>query len=166
MNELFLTGRLLAIYTAPRRAAPMEARDAVEAIAGQGLAGDRYALGTGGLSRWGGPHREVTLIAREDLAAMAAEGVVLDARASRRNLLVEGVDLALLLKREFTIGDVRFRGMQRCQPCKYLVRLTGNDALLPAMVGRGGLRARVLLGGALRVGDVVRLASPADVAPA
>ena len=165
MNEERAEGRLLAIYTAPRRAAPMTACDAVEAIPGQGLAGDRYALGKGGLSRWGGPHREVTLIAREDLDAMAAEGVMLDAKDSRRNLLVEGIELETLLKREFTIGEVRLRGMQRCQPCTYLVRLTGNDALLPAMVGRGGLRARVLQGGTLRVGDALRLASPADVSP-
>ncbi|MEZ4702681.1 MAG: MOSC domain-containing protein [Rhodothermales bacterium] len=146
-------GTLLAIHIAPRRAAPMEARQAIRVIPGQGLEGDRYALGKGGLSRWGGPHREVTLIAREDLDRMAEAGVMLPAIESRRNLLVEGVELEALLKREFWIGDVPFRGMQRCQPCKYLMRVTGRDDLLPAMVGRGGLRARVLTDGVVRVGD-------------
>lgn len=148
-------GKLLAIFTAPRRAAPMQAHEAIQVLLGAGLEGDRYALRKGALSRWGGPHREVTFIAREDLERMAEVGVLLPAVESRRNLLVEGVDLAALIKRPFRVGEAVFMGVQACQPCKYLVRITGREDLLPAMIGRGGLRARVMEGGMIRVGDAI-----------
>jgi MOSC domain-containing protein YiiM len=141
----------------------MEAHTEIRTLPGYGLEGDRYALGKGGLSRWGGPHREVTLIAREMLDAMhERDGVVLSPAESRRNLLVEGVDLEALLGGEFAIGGVHFQGEQRCQPCRYLMRVTGRDDLLPAMIGRGGLRARVLNEGVIRVGDAVRLVLPTE----
>ena len=36
-------GRLVAIYVTPAASAPMEARDRIDALAGAGLRGDRYA---------------------------------------------------------------------------------------------------------------------------
>jgi len=58
----------------------------------------------------------------------------------------------------FTVGPVRMRGIRLCQPCKRLVRLTGHeDALIPALVDRGGLRAQILNEGVLRPGAPIRL---------
>lgn len=145
------SGTLVRIFTAPEAGAPMESRDAVRAVPGRGLEGDRYFDGTGSFSRWPGPRREVSLIAEEALAEMAdATGITLGPAASRRNLLTRGVPLSDLVRTEFAVGPVRMRGIRLCQPCKRLVRLTGHsDELIPALVDRGGLRAQILTEGVL-----------------
>jgi len=56
----------------------------------------------------------------------------------------------------FCVGAVRMQGLRLSQPCKYLARITGEPGLLPGLVDRGGLRARLLDEGILRVGDAVQ----------
>ena len=133
---------------------------AAVAVAGQGLVGDRYQAGTG---EWCYDRRlydDVTLIASEVLDAAGAEhGVRLQAGASRRNVETRGVDLEALVGRQFQIGEVVLYGNRACEPCRYLDRVTGQPAKA-ALAGRGGLRATVITGGALRVGDRV-LGQPA-----
>ena len=67
-----MTGRLVSIYLASAAGAPIRAVPEVEALAGRGLAGDRYADGAGSFSRWPGKGRDVTLITAEALAAAEA----------------------------------------------------------------------------------------------
>ncbi len=153
-------GVVFKLYMAAAAGAPMEAVASVRAVPGRGLEGDRYFDGRGSFSRWEGPRREVTLIAEEALEAMAREaGVVLPPEASRRNVLVRGVPLNDLVGQTFRVGAVRMQGLLLSQPCKYLVRVTGEPGVLKGLVNRGGLRARLLDEGVLRVGDAVR---PAD----
>ena len=157
-------GRLREIYVAPDRGAPVRRVPLARAVAGRGLDGDRYHAGTGSFSRWPGRGREVTLVAAEDLAAAARQwGVAVAHGEHRRNLVVEGVPLADLRNVPFQIGDIRFEGVRVCAPCKYLVRVTGQDELFDALVGRGGLRAAVLSSGEIREGDAISW-DPADVA--
>ncbi|MFT5144975.1 MAG: MOSC domain-containing protein YiiM [Rhodothermales bacterium] len=142
----------------------METRKEARAVPGRGLDGDRYYFGAGSLSRWSGHMREVTLIADEALTEMEADaGIGLSAAESRRNILVSGVPLNDLVKVPFFVGGVEMEGVRLCQPCKYLARKTGKD-VLPAMIGRGGLRARILSGGMIRVGDSVT-PSPGSESP-
>ncbi|MEM1043428.1 MAG: MOSC domain-containing protein [Bacteroidota bacterium] len=150
-------GALEAIFIAPTAKAPVQSVEAVRAVPGRGLEGDRYWKGEGAFSRWPGPLREVTLIDADALAAAEAEfGVHLSAGEHRRNLVVRGVPLAEWKKQVFTVGAVRLCGVRVCAPCKYLVRVTGQEAIFDALVRRGGLRAEVLTEGTLRVGDAVR----------
>ena len=159
-------GSLAAIFTAPDKGAPVQAQPAARAEPGRGLEGDRYWAGRGAFSRWPGPRREVTLIAAEALAeAEAAFGVALSAGQHRRNLVVAGVLLEELVRAPFRIGSVRLEGVQVCAPCRYLVRVTGQERIFDALVGRGGLRARILEGGTLRVGDPVVPDGPAAPGP-
>lgn len=147
---------VLHIYIAPEAGAPMQGVEAAHAVPGLGLEGDRYHRQAGSFSRWPGPHRELTLIAEEDLAAMHREtGLLLPPEASRRNVLTRGVDLRTLIGCEFAIGPVRLRGMQRCQPCKYLARRAGLPGLVRALSGRSGIRARILTESTIRVGDAI-----------
>jgi len=149
-------GTVVNVFIAPEAAAAMQAVEAAHAVPGKGLEGDRYFDGNGAFSRWPGPHREVTLIAEEGLAAMAEEtGIAFPAAASRRNVLVRGVPLNDLVDRTFQVGEVRMRGIRLAQPCKYLARISEEPAVLPGLVNRGGLRARILTAGTIRVGDVV-----------
>ena len=126
----------------------------VIAIAGVGLEGDRYAARTGSFSAKPKPGRQITLIEAEAIEALERElGLVLAPGETRRNLVTRGIALNHLVGREFTVGDVRLRGHELCEPCGDLARMTGKSQILPGLVHRGGLRAEILQGGVIRVGD-------------
>ena len=74
--------------------------------------------------------------------------------ASRRNVLTCGVALNHLVGREFCIGEVRLRGLKLCEPCSHLEKVTAKK-VIAALRHRGGLRAEILVSGAIRVGDVI-----------
>lgn len=153
-----MPGRVEAIFICPEASAPMRELREAEAIAGAGLAGDRYPNGTGFYSdrpRADGG-RELTLISVEMLdEVFAASGIRLEPIESRRNLLTSGVGLNELIGRHFAIGEVRCEGIDYCTPCEHLVDLTGKPILKP-LVERGGLRARIVSGGAIAVGATIR----------
>jgi len=158
-----MPGRLVAIFVAPEAGAPVRSVAEAQALKGRGLVGDRYGAGVGSFNRWPGRGREVSLIAAEALAAAEREfGVAVSGGEHRRNLVVEGVGLDDLRGVAFTIGGVRMEGVRLCAPCKYLVRVTGQDRIFAALVRRGGLRASVLASGTIRVGDAVAW-DPADL---
>jgi MOSC domain-containing protein YiiM len=135
----------------------MVAHDAIEAFAGLGLSGDRYAIAAGTFSgrRLDDAQRAVTLFEQETLDAVAAEhGVVLRPDETRRNLLVEGIAVNDLVGVTFTVGAVEMRGVDLARPCAYLQELT-RPGVLRALQDRGGLRAEVLTDGTIALGDEV-----------
>ena len=139
----------------------MQALEQVEAVAGHGLAGDRYLAGIGFYSpRPTDPGaREVTLFEAEVLDALRADhGIDLAPGEHRRNLTVRGVRLPELLGQRFTIGDVVLEGVKDCPPCEHLEGLVARSVVQP-LIDRGGLRARVVQGGTIRVGDTITLQS-------
>lgn len=149
-------GSVMSIHITSAAGQPMETVPEARAVAGRGLEGDRYALGTGYYSAKpsdGG--RELTLIETETLEALAALGVKLSAAESRRNIATAGVPLNHLVGREFWVGTVKLRGTRLCEPCKYLDGLTQEGAM-SALIHRGGLRAQILNGGLIRTGDTIR----------
>ncbi|MGI9148364.1 MAG: MOSC domain-containing protein [Chloroflexota bacterium] len=146
-----------AIHVAVSAGTPMQAMSEVEAVAGRGLAGDRYSSGLGFYSsRPTDPGaREVTLIEAEVLDQLSAEhGIVLSVAEHRRNLTTRGVQLDGLLGQRFRIGEVVLEGVKDCPPCEHLVQLVHKPVLEP-LVNRGGLRARVVKTGTIRLGDTV-----------
>lgn len=154
-----MTGTVTGIFTTTEAGAPMTAHAAAEALPGKGLAGDRYALGTGFYSErpLPGGARELTLIEEEALEAIEAEsGIKLGTLEARRNLSTRGIRLSDLIGRRFTIGTVLCEGVRDCPPCEHLEQLTGKAVLGP-MARRGGLRANVLSEGTIHVGDVIQL---------
>jgi MOSC domain-containing protein YiiM len=149
-------GRVHSLYSVSASAAPMQAVDAVEAIAGRGLEGDRYCAGAGTFSEQEGSGRQVTLVELEAIDALAAEdGIVLEPGATRRNIVTEGVPLNHLVEREFRVGEAVLRGTRLCEPCGHLQRLSGIDGLAQRLLHRAGLRADIVAGGTIRVGDEV-----------
>lgn len=149
-----MTGRLVAIYTTEAGGEPMEAHDEIGAVAGAGLVGDRYASKTGAFSEREGRGREVTLIAREAIAAANEQGVTIAEHETRRNLVTEGVDLHALIGKTFAVGEAVLTGVRDCPPCAYLEELT-RPGVKDALEGGGGLRADILRDGTLRVGDEI-----------
>jgi MOSC domain-containing protein YiiM len=151
-------GSVVGIFVAPAAGAPMETRAEVEAIAGTGLVGDRYAnaVGTYSAHRISDDLRAVTLIEREAVAAVHSEtGLALEEAETRRNLVTVGVPLNHLVNQEFQVGPVRLLGVNLSEPCAYLERVV-REGLRPALIHRGGLRAEVLEGGPIRLGDLIR----------
>lgn len=151
-------GKLLAIAIARQAKGTMENVDAIEAVAEQGLVGDRYGAGIGAAQFQGRrkPENEVTLIAREAIEAANDEfNMTIAHLDTRRNLLTEGVPLNDLVTKTFRVGPVLLRGLELCEPCGYLERRT-YPGIKAALAHRGGLRCCVVEGGDLRVGDPVR----------
>jgi hypothetical protein len=147
-------GVIAAIHIGPERQQPMVAVPEVRAIAGAGLEGDRYSR-VQGTFRKKLPSNHVTLIETEALEAAARDyGFEIAAQESRRNLLTCGMALNHLVGREFRIGEVRLRGLKLCEPCSHLQKLTGKQ-VLKALRHRGGLRAEILSGGLIQVGEII-----------
>lgn len=148
-------GNVLLIYVAGQASAPMESRQEVTALAGRGIEGDRYFHGIGFWSKSPGVSRDITLIEIEAIEALNREkDIAIDAGAARRNLVTRGVPLNHLVGREFRVGDVSLRGTKLCEPCAHLEELT-QRGVLAGLIHRGGLRADIVAGGAIHVGDFI-----------
>ena len=146
-------GELIGIYIAEQKQQVLHSVDEVEAVAGRGLAGDRYFLKEGTFSKKDNPDLEVTLVEIESLDALGQEcAIQMEPGAARRNLVTRGVPLNHLVGREFTVGDVVLAGVRLCEPCNHLESLTCKG-VQDGLRHRGGLRARIVRGGVLRTGD-------------
>lgn len=151
-------GIIESIHIAANAKDPMQAVPSVVAIPGVGLEGDRYALRQGTFFK-PEPDYELTLIEAEAIEALQRDyGVELVPGEARRNLVTRGVPLNHLVGCEFQIGDVKIRGLRLCEPCSHLEALT-HRSVIKGLFHRGGLRAQVLSGGTIRVGDGVRASS-------
>ena len=148
-------GDVVSIYVAAAAGIPTESLQQAEAIAGRGLAGDRYFNGIGYWSNRPGAVREITLIEIESIEALAREkNIEITPGEARRNLVTRGVPLNHLVGRQFRVGTVLLRGVRLCEPCQYLDDLT-KKGVLTGLIHRGGLRAEIAVGGTIRVGDLV-----------
>jgi MOSC domain-containing protein YiiM len=150
-------GRLVWIGLRPARREPMRIVTEAELVTGRGLAGDRYSRLEGS--------RQVTLIEAESLRT-AAGYLGLDALAPdavRRNLVTEGINLLALKGRRFRIGDAVLETTGECHPCSRMEETLGVGGY-NALRGHGGITARVLQGGPVRIGDPVERIDAAPVA--
>lgn len=146
-------GTLLHIHITPAKSQPMQRLDEARLIPDQGIAGDRYQLGTGTYSIKPGEDRQVTLIEAEMLTRVAVDdGHEISADEHRRNLTVEGVPLQHLVGLQFRVGEALLEGVRINQPCKYLNLMLKRDVYM-ALWNRSGLNAKVIEGGVIRTGD-------------
>ena len=142
------TGSVRGILVAPAAEAPLVRVDTVEAVGGRGLVGDRYADGTGTFNAPGRGY-ELTLVEAEVL-----DDVGLAWEDARRNIVTTGIALNALVGERFRIGAVECVGRRLAEPCAHLERLA-RPGLLRPLVHRAGLRADILSGGTISVGDAV-----------
>lgn len=153
MATLPRAGRVEWLGLRPGRAITMLDVEHAVAETGAGLVGDRYTLSNG---RVGNGKRGITLIQAEHLpviAALAGHETVSPATL-RRNVVVSGLPLVALKGRRFRIGEVLLESTAPCDPCSRMEAALGPGGF-NAMRGHGGLCARILEGGTLRLGDAV-----------
>ena len=153
--------RVEAIFLVPAAGAAPQAVEEAAAVAGRGLEGDRYFAGEGTYYADGKDGQDLTLIEAEAIEGLSADtGIELTPAESRRNVVTRGVALNDLIGRRFTVGEVEAVGNRLCDPCSHLEKLT-KPGVLKGLVERGGLRADVVRGGQIEVGDAVRELGPA-----
>lgn len=114
----------------------------IECVAGSGIRGDRYF-----------DHKQdykgqITFFEIETHRRLCEEFAVFDKGPGvyRRNVITEGQDLNELIGVEFEIQGVRFLGIEEAKPCAWMDEAFAPGAL-KALVGKGGLRAKILAGG-------------------
>lgn len=121
----------------------------IECVAGLGIRGDRF------FDYQPDYKGQITFFAGEVLEQLWEElEIPLGSRnpsATRRNVITRGWDPAQWIGRDFTFYGVSFFGVEECRPCHWM-----NTAFHPKaegwLKGRGGLRAKILSDGWLRVG--------------
>ena len=119
----------------------------IRCLAGRGIEGDRF------LDFKPDYKGQLTFFAAEVYDELCAQLEMWDKPPSafRRNVITRGVDLNSLIGCEFMIQGVTFLGTAECSPCEWQdgAFAPGTEA---ALQGRGGLRAKILTDGVLRVG--------------
>lgn len=152
-----IAGRVEAIIVRGAPRDPARTISATQALAGIGLADDR--LGKKGQAELS--TRQVTLVQAEHLPVIAQlaqlQGAsTVDAVRLRRNLVVSGINLLALRNARVQVGDAVLEIVGPCAPCSRMEEEVGPGAYA-AMRGHGGMTARVITTGTIRVGDVVRV---------
>lgn len=118
----------------------------IECVPGCGIKGDRF------FDFKPDYKGQITFFSGEIFVALCAELRLAGKSpgAARRNVVTDGIDLASLVDKEFEIQGVCFRGTAECSPCHWM-----DHAFAPGaehfLQQRGGLRARILTPGILRV---------------
>ena len=149
LDTLPQVGRVEWIGVRPARGEPMNSLKAVQIGVDKGLEGDRFA------GRTGNP-RQVTLIQQEHLNVIAACLHLPSVAPAllRRNIVVSGINLLALKDKSFRIGDTVLEFSGLCHPCSKMERQLGEGGY-NAVRGHGGITARVLESGLVRIGDEV-----------
>lgn len=142
-------GRLCWIGLRPARRAPITVVPEARLEPGTGLAGDRYRGGGAGT-------RQVTLISQSSLHAIADHLGIEEVAPGRlrRNLVISGLNLLALKGRRLRIGEALLEWSGECHPCSRMEEELGPGGY-NAVRGQGGITARVLEGGIVRIGDAV-----------
>jgi len=154
LSTLPQVGRLEWIGIRPVRRAPMVAMQEATVETDRHLSGDHARPKPGG-------KRQITLIQAEHLPAVASYlglPTAVDPARLRRNLVVSGLNLLALKNRRVQIGEeVLLEITGECHPCSRMEEELGPGGY-NAMRGHGGLTARILQGGTVKLGDTVRVA--------
>ncbi len=165
MNNLepqIIAGRVASLHLHPANAdAPLRGVQTIEAVAGKGILGDERYFGRISRSTGLPARRQVSLIAREQIAghAVALGLETIAPGAVRANIETLGVDLLALLDRHVAVGGAVLYFYEPRTPCHKMDAVcTGLRALMADR--RQGVMAEVIRSGRITVGDAIRPAPP------
>jgi MOSC domain-containing protein YiiM len=134
---------VVSLQVCPGRRQPMQPVASVRAVENAGLEGDLHARPDS--------KRQVLFIEAETLDKLGLEiGQV------KENVTTRGIALMALSEgARLRVGEAVFEITQPCQPCTRMEEL--RPGLQQTLEGQRGMLARVVQGGALRVGDAIQL---------
>lgn len=150
-------GKLLGIYISQNEGGEITEVPDIEAVAGIGLKGDRnYTSQLNTPKEERSPEKELTLVEQKsvDMLNNSGDFGLIHPGDLRRNLVTKGIDLNSLTGKVFFVGGVKAKGLELCEPCRHLEKLTGKKIMKP-LVHKGGLRAQIIEGGVIKKGDQV-----------
>lgn len=149
MDTFPIEGKVEWIGVRPSREESMLELESVQAISDKGLEGDRF-------SGRAGSSRQVTLIQQEHLAVIASclNRDLIPPSLLRRNIVVSGINLLALKNQQFHIGDALLEFSGLCHPCSKMERQLGAGGY-NAMRGHGGITAKVVTSGLIKLNDQV-----------
>jgi MOSC domain-containing protein YiiM len=135
---------VVAIHLGEARNPKLWRVETVRAVAGKGLEGDRHFFAGGAR-----PGQALTLVEEESV-----EDVGLEPGETRRQVTTRGVRLNDLIGKRFRVGEVECYGVELCEPCAHLERLT-RPGIMRELVHRAGINADILTDGTISVGDPI-----------
>jgi MOSC domain-containing protein YiiM len=139
------------IFISPARGAAQVECERVTVQSGMGILGDRN------FGKSVHPGQNLTLVEAEELEHFFKEhSRATDLSLTRRNLVTRGVRLNELVNVEFTVGFVRLRGIELCEPCSLIGTSLSSESLAPAAVMKYWLHRCGLRVDVLNDGEIVR----------
>lgn len=155
-------GTIEGIYIAQTEGGEIIGVNQVEAVAGIGLKGDRNYFAQ--LNRPPGkrkPKKELTLVQQESVDMLNESGDygTIHPGELRRNVVTSGINLNNLTGEIFFIGNIKVKGIELCEPCRHLEKMTGKKVMKP-LVHKAGLRAQILEDGVIKRGDSIIVNKP------
>jgi MOSC domain-containing protein YiiM len=155
------SGLVRFLHITPRAFLPMRAMSELTLVPGKGIAGDRYMIGSeeGFYSHKPEEGRQVTLFELETLIALKRDvNIELGPHEHRRNVTTEGVPLNHLVGKRFWLGETLLEATRLSIPCRHIEEITGK-AIFDPLINRSGLNCKIIQGGVVKVGDIVRNAA-------
>lgn len=136
----------------PIRREPLQSVESTRAVAGYGLEGDHR------MKKKPDSSRQVTLISREfiDQIEHFTGHKNIEPGTLRRNILVSDINLNALQRQRFRVGDALLEATELCDPCARMDEALG-EGTVAAMIGHGGLCAKIIESGDIAVGDKVQI---------
>ena len=125
--------------------APTLTHQSIKLVPNQGIKDDRFEFAK----------YPITFLSLEVATEVCKElELPLQLELFRRNIVISGVHLNSLIKKQFIIDGIVFEGLAHCAPCTWMNHVLKKGAF-SLMSGRGGLRAKVIDGGELFLGDAI-----------
>ena len=152
-----------SIYIAPQAGESMVRIAQANIVAGEGIVGDRYALGIGAFSKTQIKIRHISLIALNGIdnanrQLIAKQQTPFSEGDTRRNVIISGIsadELNDLVGKIFYLGGLAFKGTELCEPCQRPANLLKRPDFVSAFEDRGGLRAEALESGTFSNGNLL-----------
>ena len=122
----------------------------VEAIKGEGLVGEKH------FRKNNEKKSQITLIEIENINHYnKITGTTIPSINFLRNIVTEGIQLNVLVDKEFFIGEVKVKAHDLCSPCKYPQEFLHQKNTVKELLYTGGLRCEILSSGKIFINDQI-----------
>ena len=143
-------GKVILIGISKDHGSPIANVRSVEAIKGKGLVGEKH------FKENNEKRKQITLIEIENINHYnKITGTMIPAINFLRNIVTEGIQLNVLVGKEFFIGAVKVKAHDLCRPCKYLQESLHQKNTVKDLLHTGGLRCEILSSGKICVDDQI-----------